>query len=195
VAPPSGLSQGLLPAQILTLTSCLTNLFPDSWALEWVQCSDDDRVAKAARFGVPVSGVQALVRTVTQLHDTGDIGWPNVWNNLEAARGLIGEALSNPSDIVLVGAGIPGDCVDEFLRQLAPEPREGPCGAFQLATARQTLASGGEILGWEVLGFDRASCHSWLCNSLHIAAAERLGVGLGKFGLLDRNRQHAPSSE
>ena len=72
-----------------------------------------------------------------------------------------------------------------LLRQLAPEPREGPCGAFQLATARQTLASSGESLGWEVLGFDRASCHSWLCNSLHIAAAERLGVGLGKFGLLD----------
>lgn len=184
VEPPSGLSQQLLPSQILTLTSCLTELFPDSWAIEWVRCSDDDRAARAARFGVPASDVQALVRTVTELHDTEDIGWPNVWNKLEAARRLIGEALSNPSDIVLVGAGIPADFVEEFLSRLAPEPPEGPCGAFQMATARQALASGGEFLGWEVLGFDRAGCHSWLCNSLHIAAAERLGVQLGNFGLL-----------
>jgi hypothetical protein len=184
VAPSSMLSQGLLPSEILTLTSCLTDLFPDSWAVEWVRCSYDDRAATAARFGMPSSGVQALVRSVTELHDTGDIGWPNVWSKLEAARRLIGEALPNPSDVLLVGAGIPVDFVEEFLHQLAPEPREGPCGAFQMANARQALASHGEFLGWEVLGFDGAGCHSWLCNSLHIPAAEHLGVELGKFGLL-----------
>jgi hypothetical protein len=40
-------------------------------------------------------------------------------------------------------------------------------------------------LNGDTFGFDRDASHSWLCNSLHIAAAERLGVQLGKFGLLD----------
>jgi hypothetical protein len=185
VAPPDGLSKGLLPSLLLTLTSCLTDLFPDSWALEWVRCSDDDRTATAARFGVPASEVQALVRTVTELYDTENLGWPNVWYNLEAARRLIRETFSKSSDIVLVGAGIPSDFVAALLHGLTPAPREGPCGAFQMASAGQALVSGGEVLGWEVLGFDSASCHSWLCNGVHVAAAERLGVQPGKLGLLD----------
>jgi hypothetical protein len=185
VTPPDGLSQGLLPSKLLTLTSCLTDLFADSWALEWVRCSDDDRTAIAARFGVPASAVQALVRTVTEPHDTASLGWPNVWYDLEAARRLIRATCSKSSDIVLVGAGIPADFVAAFLHALTPALREGTCGGFQMASAQHALVPGGEILGWEVLGFDSASCHSWLCNGVHVAAAEHLGVQPGRLGLLE----------
>ena len=65
LARPQGLGEGLLPERILTLSECLTELFPNTWALDWVSCEEAERLVSAAKLGIgaePVPWFPAVLR-------------------------------------------------------------------------------------------------------------------------------------
>ena len=61
---PPGLGP-TLPDRILTLSSCLTEFFPDAWAIEWTSYPEADRIAAAAKLGIAQHALPALIRYAT----------------------------------------------------------------------------------------------------------------------------------
>jgi hypothetical protein len=185
LARPQGLGEGLLPDRILTLSGCLTELFPEEWALEWVSCDEAERVESAAKLGIAAQRVPLLVQRMTQEFDAGRLGWPCVWQSLEAARAAAAEFELDEQAFALLELGVPADCVSELATQLQPQPAEGACGLYVALQQQRPLPAGGVDVGWEVLGAERGgSLHSWLCNSLERDALERLQLRPGALGLL-----------
>jgi hypothetical protein len=183
--PPATLSRDLLPDRILTLSSCLTALFPDSWALDWVKCTDEACVASAGRLGIPSSDLPRVSARVGELFNDGALAWPNVWRRPDVARTVTRDLLHELDDLALVGVGVPRDFVAPLLTELAPHSQEGAPGVYLAALADEPMSAGGSLVGWEVLGFDRGSCHSWLCNGIHVQAATRVERLPGALGLLE----------
>src|SRR3954468_12710108 len=183
--PPAALSSGLLPEKVLTVSSCLTESFPDSWALAWVRCTDEARAASAVKFGIAPGALPHVCARIGELFNDGAAAWPTVWRRSAIAREVTRELLREPRGLAFVGVGVPADFVDGVLSELAPQPQEGAPGAYLAALAREPMASGGTLIGWEVLGFDRGSCHSWLCNGVHVEAATRIDRRPGPLGLLE----------
>lgn len=186
---PPGLGDATLPDRILTLSSCLTEFFPDTWAIRWVTCSDAERIASAAKLGIAECAVSEVVRYATDAFDEEKLRWPCVWRSLDAARAAA-ETFGLSRDVfAFLELGVPADDMGSLLDALAPGPSQGPTGIYASLREGRPLHELGTVAGWELLGVEHAGdFHSWLCNSLQDEAARQLGILPGAFGLLQSEK-------
>jgi hypothetical protein len=182
---PTGRGEAWLPERILTMSPCLTQFFPDAWAIEWVAQSNAERLASAAKFGLNESVLADVVRSMTAALNEGEIGFPNVWRSIVAARATARQFLQRRDDLLLVELGIPTEFAAHLIDDLRPGPGLGSTGLYDCLVAKLPIHEGGVPLGWELLGAELGpSFHSWLCNALHDEAATRLHITPGSLGLL-----------
>jgi hypothetical protein len=181
---PEGLGE-LLPDRLLTLSPCLTQFLPDSWAFDWASFADSERVAALAKLGLTAELLPLIRRSVDAAFAAGELGWPNVWQSVRAAQALLATPGIADRDFLLVELGIPEDFVATLLADLAPAPGEGDSGLYARLKTASPVHQSGVPLGWELLGVETGgACHSWLCNSIQDDAARSLGIRPGSLGLL-----------
>jgi len=182
---PASLGSGLLPERVLTLSSCLTQFFPGSWAIEEASHSADARVAGARKLGLEVGRLPALTHEMSAATTAGELGRPCVWRSMEAARRAASRFGCASQDFALVELGVPVERADDLIAHTRPSRGADRGGFYEHLSERRLIHTGGEVLGWEPLGVEASGdFHSWLCNSLHDVAKVRLGVKPGAFGLL-----------
>lgn len=185
IARPCGLGDALLPQSLLTLSSCLTELVPDCWALEWVSCSEEERLAECAKIGLAKELLPSFLRLASDAFNRGDLGWPCVWQSSSAARAALAAPLKLSTDFMVFELGVPREEAAKLLAELAPPAGDGECGLLTRLKAGRSVDPRAVALGWEVLGVERGgSFHSWLCNAIHEDAAKELNIRPGALGLL-----------
>jgi hypothetical protein len=185
ISRPPGLGDILLPAHLITLTSCLTEFLPDLWALDWTSCSTDERVAAVKKLGLPEELLPTLLKSATDAFNRGDLGWPCVWQSASAARAALALLNGAPLEFVVLELGVPKDAAAMLLAELAPRTGDAESGFLKKLRSASSLESLSVPLGWEVLGVeDGGSFHSWLCNSIQDDASAKLNVKPGPLGLL-----------
>src|SRR4029453_16363526 len=99
---PECMSADLLPARILSASSCISEI-PDAWAVKWANYKDNDRRVAAAKFGIPTEGLPRLLDWVTSRLDSEQIGWPVVFYSLDTAREFAKEFIPNNDEVALIG--------------------------------------------------------------------------------------------
>jgi hypothetical protein len=183
---PDGLQhEAPLPEQLLTLSSCLTEFLPAEWALEWSSCSPAERVEAIEKLGITSEHLAPLTTWATAAFNRGDLGWPCVWQSLEAARSIKSTFAGTNSRLVIVELGVSKDCAERLVEELAPKPREGESGVYSRLKSSAPLSDEGASVGWEPLGMNGSGTyHSWLCNGLQDDCLAQLGVAPGPLGLL-----------
>jgi hypothetical protein len=183
--PHLNLSEGLLPSHVLSLSACVCESFPGTWALEWVEVKDGERAKSSAEFGVPEALLPSLITRATALFNEGSFMWPDVFRDLEVARSFARDFLPARTDVALIELGLPSDIADTVVQALASVERRGPTGVHTALSARRLVHHDAGVIGWEPLDFDWGQvAHSWLCNGIHVDASQRLGIRPGRLGLL-----------
>lgn len=183
--PAEYLGDALLPERILTLSDCLAEMFPGTWALEWVSCSKSERLDVVKKLGFRSDALPSIMKMATDAFDRGDLGWPFVWQSSEAARSALSAFGDILDDFVIIELGLPADQATALVKELEPDAGIAECGFLTCLKAARRLGSSGLALGWEVLGVEvSGSFHSWLCNSIHELAYTRLNSRPGTLGLL-----------
>lgn len=187
---PDGLAKRApLPEWLLTLSSCLTELLPDAWALEWSSSSQAERVLAIEKLGIPSQSLGALVTFATKAFDQGKLGWPCVWQSLAAAQAIKATFAETNSSLVIVELGVPRDFAEKLVVAFAPAPGEGEPGLYLRLKSQARLDDSGIPVGWEPLGAEvGGSYHSWLCNDLQDEGLARHGIAPGPFGLLSNEK-------
>ena len=75
----------LLPARIVTISTCIVESYPDSWALPWVEARPEELLKIRELLSLGESGLADLRSWVGRAMEDGDLGWPNVFFSLRAA--------------------------------------------------------------------------------------------------------------
>ena len=185
VARPELMSAELLPARLLTASSCLAPFVPDVWALDWTLVTREERERTAGALGIAPGAVPALIEHTTRAFHEGQLGWPNIVKSSEALVRLM-RLLPTTSAWVAVGLGLHRKHLGEFLEGNAPAENHGAGGVYEMILAESALPPGGAILGYEPLGFEYGGePHSWLCNGLEKVCSRALGIRPGPSGLLE----------
>jgi hypothetical protein len=174
----------LLPTQVLSLSDCICDFTPDVWAIRWAQVSAEERTARASKIGIDVAALSSVIDWTTQQLDSGRFGWPCVFLTLNDAVTFAERFLRREAGFRLLGIGLPSSIVDHFLAEEAPGPSIGTPGVYKAVSSRLDLETHGSVLGWEVLCYDYGGFHSWLCNGLENAVAERFGVRTNEVGFI-----------
>ena len=188
---PAGLDE-MLPDRLLTLSSCLTEFLPDDWAFAWASATDSDAAAALGKLGLSPDLLPTIRELVDAAFASGDLGWPNVWQSLRAAKTTLALLGIAGQDFHVFELGVPEDLLPSIRDALAPAPGAGDSGLFKKLSSTVPLDESGTPLGWELIGVEfGGSYHSWLCNSLQKDdAVRRLGIQPGSLGLL-QSEQHA----
>lgn len=187
-ARPPYVSSELLPARIISMSDCLAHFVPDVWSLAWASVSQGERIQSATSLGVDPALLQDLITDATSEFDRS-WGWPNVIFDLAFAREFAHRFLADVDDLHLIGLALPVDLAPAFIDEARPGPGEGASGLFQCISNGKVPASGGTPVGWEILGFQSSSFHSWLCNGLEREVFRELGLRPAQNGLIDDARK------
>lgn len=183
---PPHVSAELVPPRVLTVSSCLATLVPDTWALSWVKNTQSERLQELRAAGLPDASLSRVMSWVTKALDAGTFGWPNLFPSLDAARRFTAEFLPPGDESVILGIGLPESTGRRFLSTEKPEAEASPPGVFSTLSLSQPLAAGGEHLGIELLGYEfTGQFHSWLCSGLEVLVAKRFAVRPNANGFLD----------
>ena len=172
----------LLPARMATVSTCIVESYPDQWALPGVKTKPDELRQIRESLSLDESGLEELRCWVERALDEGNIGWPNVFFSLRAARELRSRFLGALQDSRLLGLSIAKDLAAEFIR----EQRDGAPSVSTMVARGIPLAQCSPPLGFDVLGAEYGgSFHTFSCNGLERAFAEKLGIKLNSYGLID----------
>jgi hypothetical protein len=180
---------GKLAGGLLTVSACLADIVPDSWAIEWVREEEAARLERAATFGINARQLPEAIRWVTDHFGEGGFAWPNVFLNATVAKEFHQRFVTGT--IRLLQMSLPEDLIESFLDLTAPRQQPGyaPIGAsgvHQVLAKRSPLTESGERRGFEVLGFDGAAgFDSFRCNGLEADFERLFGIQFNQWGLID----------
>ena len=184
VERPPYVAASLLPSRILSISECICQFVPDSWAIEWMNVEAQARAAEATERGLSPAVQSEVISWTTQKLADGDFGYPNVFFSARDARLFAGRFMAGAADLRLLGIGLHPDSVEGFLSSEQPGPGEGASGIYDATSSGAELERGGTDLGWEVLCYDHGGFHSWLCNGLEKDIARDLGIKPSSTGFL-----------
>lgn len=167
--------------------------FPETWALSWCREAREERLARAAVFGIGEDELERVMAWADEGFGTVFGAW-DAFFTLDNARAAAHAFLRKAAKLDLWGVGLHRSLADAFCAATAPPPQKpgyAPTGASAIHTATcvrpAALAEGGTILGHEILLPD-VGCSFNSPESLHIDEGERLqgaGVALNAHGLID----------
>jgi len=181
---------GKLPTGLLTVSACLADIVPDSWAIEWANVDKTERLARAAEFGIDADQLPHAIRWATDHFNGGGFAWPNVFLSAAPARDFRRRFVT--ATVRLLQISLPEQMLDSFLALTAPPPQQpgyapvGSIGVHEALAQRSVLTELAERRGFEVLGFDGAAgFDSFRCNSLESDFQRLVGVQFNQWGLID----------
>jgi hypothetical protein len=119
--PPYLSSEGLLPPRLLSLSGCLAAFAPDIWAYDWIEVSDESRVAAATKLGISKDVVMQLANARREFDD---VAYPRVFRTRDAALRFL-ERLPPSPDWSLLGVGLEEQYVPGFLAEQAIDQVQG----------------------------------------------------------------------
>jgi hypothetical protein len=194
VSRDTGRSEGVLPDRLLSFSRCLFPRLPASWMFDWMLNDTEKACQQAADYGIPRDRAIAAREWTTKRYSE-KVAHSGLFYQLETTRDFARRFLSDHPELEIFGLGLHGSLARDFLQEALPpdpSPIEGtdPTDGVNRSILRgQSLASGGEALGFELLGFDfnRYNLeHSWLCNGLEKDFHEDPGITPNRFGLIEK---------
>ncbi len=202
---PSYLPVDLLPEKIFSASHCIGRLIPDNWrALNWEGLDEKQRREDAPRLGVEKAQIPELVRWVNERWRAEQLGWGDVFYSADVARSFVGHFRLSIQDLVLFSIALHRDYTNLFIAETRSPEKIIPSGISLMVQKAIPIEEGGEALGYDVLGYQLAWSHSWLCYGFAKEANEKLGIRPNSHGFIQTpedakkvadlaNRSDAPS--
>jgi hypothetical protein len=188
------ISSELLPERLVSLSSCISNLLPVFYG--WKPEIDQQY---ALDFGIAHEKLSSY-SSWSNRNRKAEIGYPDIFYSLEAAREFITEYLPSRDDLLLLGVGLHNTLVKPFLKDNKPQialnvkpdfyerweldPAE-QFGMDRLFSLQQPLPPGGVSLGFDVVCYDKQFVCSWLCLVLEYELDEKFGIRVNSSGLFN----------
>jgi hypothetical protein len=180
------MNKSFLPARFWTVSKCICEIIPDTWVFSWASKSTTSTVDYQDILKLDEEGFKSLQAWADEKFRKDELGWPNLFLNLETAKQFYVQYLRHLPDIKLLSIALPDSYWHEFIEENRPEPGMGEGGVYTKLQQRELLQGSVISRGFEILGDEwGGQFHSFVCNSLETAYAEQLNISLNQNGLID----------
>lgn len=172
----------LLPETFLTASDCFADIAPDLWAVDWESYTPTEVAEEAAKFGIPAHLTGELVEWVSA-QMVGGLH-PNAFLSLPMAREFVRRFVVE-NGVQIIGIGLHTSLLPSFYGQLEKDINRG-YGLVDRIDRKDLLADGGNLLGYEPLGYEAVHFHTWLCHYAPDEAEKLFGVRPNENGLISK---------
>ena len=184
VPRPIYLTQGLLPDHIFSSSHCIGKLIPDNWtALSWDQLDEKQRRKFVPEIGVDQIQIPELIKWCNEHRE--ELGWGNMFYSADSARSFVEHFRLSTQNLVLFSIGLHRKQVSLFLEETRSPEGIVASGVWLMVQKGIPPEAGGKSIGYDVLGYELAWSHSWLCYSLEKDVNDKLGIRPNVHGFIE----------
>lgn len=168
----------LLPLHYFTLSGCKADFIPN---IGW-------KLTEPEPFEIPTHIQPAIDTDLEHRFYHKQIGHPKAWYSLDHIRDFLDKFGEHISNTEIIGAGLHVRFLEDFFeaeREFDPDKTLAKNGAFVVVNMQQPVDPHGEVLGYEVAGFEYDIDHSMFCYHLVETCFEKYGIKPNKLGLYE----------
>lgn len=180
------MDEKIVPETVLSVSSCLCKQYPDTSIL-WGN-SEVEKARYMDQLGLSLNTVQLFEQWIEEHRNTGDILFPQVFSSLHSAQDFLNRFLIQHPGIRIISIGLPERYKSDFLEdiELFSSKNPEPYGVEKMLLQHHPPEKdGAKKVGYEVLGFDSGSFHSYLCNGLESDFRQHFNFSPNRYGLID----------
>ena len=176
--PQSWMNRSLLPTKLYSISTHISEHHPYLSLLTWV---DEPPENYRLKLGLDLNQFAALQIKADRWFDREQYGWAGVWIDPDIAREFALDYLSHIENLKLIAIALESSYRNEFLIDYNPK-----LGVDRILRSGQTIELNRGFLGYEILGDDRGSFCSFICNHLETDLKQKLGIRLNRYGLIEQ---------
>lgn len=179
------MDETVVPESVQSVSECICTHYPDTSIL-WGE-SEVKKERYMEQLALSLNTFQLLEQWIEEHRKTGDVLFPQVFSNLDAAQTFVNRFLNHLLDIRIISIGLPEQYKVDFLEDVAAFSSKNPEPYGVEKMVSQHLSpdmDGAKKIGYEVLGFDSGSFHSYLCNGLERDFSHDFNFSLNSHGLI-----------
>lgn len=180
------MDEKIVPETVLSVSSCLCKQYPDTSIL-WGN-SEVEKARYMDQLGLSLNTVQLFEHWIEEHRNTGDVLFPQVFSSLHSAQDFLNRFLIQLPGIRIISIGLPERYQSDFLEdiELFSSKNPEPYGVEKMLLQHHPPEKdGAKKVGYEVLGFDSGSFHSYLCNGLERDFRQHFNFSPNRYGLID----------
>ncbi|MEZ5015461.1 MAG: hypothetical protein R2800_00260 [Flavipsychrobacter sp.] len=177
------MNSSVLPNKIWSVSNCICNIHPNLSALSWSSCSDEDRLAYKQKLSLTKEEFQLLQEETDNLFNDKKVGWVEMFTDREASISFAKKHLTNIENIKLLMIATSAEYRNRFLQQAKTE--EANTGVHHCLQKGNMVENNDNFKGFDILGFELGSFHSFICNSLETEFTTKLYITLNENGLIN----------
>ncbi|WHY75256.1 hypothetical protein QNH20_13965 [Neobacillus sp. WH10] len=178
---PEYMDKDLIPEKIYSASECLCNIHPDINTLWGTSRSRKQEYVQL--LDISESTYSEMEKWVEEMFEANKFYYPQVFTTVELAKGFFSKFLNHIADAKIIGIGLPENFIEAFLQYEKPQNKlmEEQYGIEKLLL-NQTLVDEKDfrMLGYEVLGYEYGTFHSYLCNGLEKDYEKHFGFTLNE---------------
>jgi hypothetical protein len=180
----------LMPERLITVSDCISDVHPHGNVLLRGQDPYESKFALPSEYGSNVEELVSMRAWMDRALEVGDLGWPNVFLNVRAAREFRRQFTGATRETRLLGLGLTPEVAAEYVKQEGIEGEDAGDRGYALLRDAVPLDPSGSCLGFDVLGAEGwGSYHTFACNALTRPYREHLGIVVNAYGLIDDYEQ------
>ena len=181
------MSAELVPEYVVSLSPCVTEVFPDSWFLN--EAPNQTNIDIAAKMGVQPHRLAELYPWMKRHPPEPANIWPYAFSKLDTASEFAREFLQGAADVLLLGTSLHKEFLEALLGEAGPMHdsmfASGPYVSERTEVLRLGLppADDGNLMGFEVFGDAVKESHTLLCTGGEKDVHAEFGIRLNQNGL------------
>lgn len=173
------------PKIIWSVSNCINKIYPEEWGISWVYTPNKMLEEVKQDLKINDADFRELQLWVTKKFDDENFGWPNVFMNLKTAREFNNKFLNKIEGVKLISIYLSDFDTDKFLLDEVVPEGIGQNGIYENLKQKIDETKEDCCLGYEVLGYEMGSFHSFVCNNLGYDYSNNLGLNFNSKGLID----------
>lgn len=171
----------LIPEFVQSASACICEQHPTLDVL-W-GTSNRSKELYRERLRLSEEGFLMLIEWVESYHERGELGYPQTFQTMELAKKFRDRFFAH-IELDIIELCLPESYVSDFLAE--GEEGDGPerYGVERFILRHEHDETAGRPLGYEMLGYEYGTFHSYLCNGLERDFAERFTFRLNDHGFI-----------
>lgn len=164
--------------KIISASGCICDFHPLIDGSFWLN-HDEKQLEYMSKLKISEDAFNTLKNTVSDLIDKNKLDYNGRFADYVDAAEFYAEYLSNLNGLKIIAIALEGEFKDILRDEIGDSSNILP--EFEL---QQTI---GELIGFEILGWDFGSFHSYLCNSFDKDISEAYNLMVNDFGIIQNS--------
>ncbi|RRB07393.1 hypothetical protein [Larkinella rosea] len=175
--------------EVYTCSTCINDSLLNTWSYRWVNERVDHLNTAEELVGLNSANVTAIRHWTDKKLAVGEIGYPNVFMDLNTAREYRQKFFPHLDSVKLLAMYFDEPAAEAIIQELKPKTATmGECGLDQMLSRKvpENEDNDETTIGYDLVGIEMGgSFHSFHCHGIGVELTEKFGLTLNQFGLFD----------